>query len=93
MFVISAFIAGLSFGIGLLVPGMVNPAKVLGFLDLAGRRLPSSWPAQSRWVQSRSGLQSDETYHFWAHRFSCQRRRVLIFVLLEEVSYLARGGD
>lgn len=30
---ISAFIAGLLFGIGLLLSGMANPAKVLGFLD------------------------------------------------------------
>jgi hypothetical protein len=36
-----AFIAGLVFGIGLLVSGMANPAKVLGFLDLAGRWDPS----------------------------------------------------
>jgi uncharacterized protein len=41
MFVVSAFIAGLSFGIGLLVSGMVNPAKVLGFLDLTGLWDPS----------------------------------------------------
>jgi hypothetical protein len=33
--------AGLVFGIGLLVSGMANPAKVLGFLDLAGRWDPS----------------------------------------------------
>lgn len=37
----SAFIAGLVFGIGLLVSGMANPAKVLGFLDLAGPWDPS----------------------------------------------------
>jgi len=36
-----AFVAGLTFGIGLIVSGMVNPAKVLGFLDLAGRWDPS----------------------------------------------------
>ncbi|MDQ3027950.1 MAG: YeeE/YedE family protein [Pseudomonadota bacterium] len=36
-----AFIAGLVFGIGLIVSGMANPAKVLGFLDLAGRWDPS----------------------------------------------------
>jgi len=36
-----AFIAGLTFGIGLIVSGMINPAKVLGFLDLAGRWDPS----------------------------------------------------
>lgn len=41
MYAFSAFVAGLVFGIGLLVSGMVNPAKVLGFLDLAGRWDPS----------------------------------------------------
>lgn len=37
----SAFLAGLLFGLGLLVSGMANPAKVLGFLDLAGHWDPS----------------------------------------------------
>src|SRR2546430_6515080 len=32
----ASFAAGFVFGLGLLVSGMVNPAKVLGFLDLAG---------------------------------------------------------
>ncbi|KVN41513.1 hypothetical protein WJ63_24045 [Burkholderia pyrrocinia] len=36
-----AFIAGLVFGGGLVVSGMANPQKVLGFLDLAGRWDPS----------------------------------------------------
>lgn len=31
-----AFTVGLLFGLGLIVSGMSNPAKVLGFLDLAG---------------------------------------------------------
>lgn len=38
---IMALIAGLIFGLGLLVSGMSNPAKVLGFLDLAGNWDPS----------------------------------------------------
>ncbi len=38
---LSAFLAGLVFGLGLLVSGMANPAKVLGFLDLAGPWDPS----------------------------------------------------
>jgi uncharacterized membrane protein YedE/YeeE len=37
----SAFAAGLLFGIGLIVSGMTDPAKVLDFLDLAGRWDPS----------------------------------------------------
>lgn len=36
-----AFIAGLVFGGGLVVSGMANPQKVLGFLDLAGSWDPS----------------------------------------------------
>ena len=38
---LTAFITGLVFGIGLLLAGMANPAKVLGFLDLAGAWDPS----------------------------------------------------
>lgn len=36
-----AFVAGLVFGVGLIVSGMSNPAKVLAFLDLAGKWDPS----------------------------------------------------
>jgi len=36
-----AFVSGLVFGLGLIVSGMANPAKVLGFLDLAGPWDPS----------------------------------------------------
>lgn len=41
MHVFTSLLAGLVFGIGLIVSGMANPAKVLGFLDLAGRWDPS----------------------------------------------------
>lgn len=40
-FNLASFGAGLLFGIGLLVSGMANPEKVLGFLDLAGQWDPS----------------------------------------------------
>jgi hypothetical protein len=33
---IVALLAGMLFGVGLAVSGMVNPAKVVGFLDVAG---------------------------------------------------------
>lgn len=38
---LAAFAAGLVFGIGLIVSGMTDPGKVIGFLDLAGRWDPS----------------------------------------------------
>ena len=41
MKLLTTFVAGLVFGIGLIVAGMANPAKVLGFLDLAGAWDPS----------------------------------------------------
>jgi len=37
----TAFVVGLVFGLGLLLSGMADPAKVLGFLDLAGAWDPS----------------------------------------------------
>jgi uncharacterized membrane protein YedE/YeeE len=36
-----SFLSGLVFGVGLLLSGMADPAKVLGFLDLAGAWDPS----------------------------------------------------
>jgi uncharacterized protein len=41
MAALTALFAGLLFGVGLMVSGMANPAKVLAFLDLAGRWDPS----------------------------------------------------
>ncbi|CAN5907050.1 YeeE/YedE thiosulfate transporter family protein [soil metagenome] len=39
--VLTSLLAGLVFGLGLIVSGMADPAKVLGFLDLAGAWDPS----------------------------------------------------
>ncbi|MDE1010575.1 hypothetical protein A8H39_13825 [Paraburkholderia fungorum] len=41
MGLLTALLSGLLFGVGLMVSGMANPAKVLGFLDIAGRWDPS----------------------------------------------------
>lgn len=35
------FLSGLLFGLGLTISGMINPAKVIGFLDVAGNWDPS----------------------------------------------------
>ncbi len=42
---VSAFAAGLLFGVGLLVSGMTKPTKVIGFLDVAG-----AWDASLMFV-------------------------------------------
>lgn len=41
MFVWTSLLTGLVFGLGLIVSGMANPAKVLGFLDVGGAWDPS----------------------------------------------------
>ena len=35
---LAGLVAGLLFGLGLAISGMMNPQRVLGFLDLAGAR-------------------------------------------------------
>lgn len=37
----TSLLAGLLFGVGLIVSGMTNPAKIIGFLDLFGKWDPS----------------------------------------------------
>lgn len=39
--IVTSLLAGLLFGLGLIFSGMADPAKVLGFLDLAGAWDPS----------------------------------------------------
>jgi uncharacterized protein len=39
--VIASFVCGLIFGCGLLISGMTDPVKVLGFLDVFGRWNPT----------------------------------------------------
>jgi uncharacterized protein len=41
MTLLTALLAGLIFGFGLILSGMANPAKVLGFLDITGLWDPS----------------------------------------------------
>jgi len=41
MLALASFTCGLVFGLGLLISGMTQPAKVLGFLDVLGRWDPT----------------------------------------------------
>jgi uncharacterized membrane protein YedE/YeeE len=41
MRLLSAFLVGLIFGVGIAISGMINPAKVLNFFDIAGTWDPS----------------------------------------------------
>ncbi|HAU4873587.1 TPA: YeeE/YedE family protein [Aeromonas hydrophila] len=41
MALLTSLLAGLLFGLGLAISGMIDPARVIGFLDLAGHWDPS----------------------------------------------------
>jgi uncharacterized membrane protein YedE/YeeE len=41
MHVFASLLVGLLFGTGLVISGLINPAKVLNFLDIAGTWDPS----------------------------------------------------
>lgn len=41
MQIVTAFVTGLLFGLGLILSGMTDPTKVTGFLDIAGTWNPS----------------------------------------------------
>lgn len=60
---LSALIAGLIFGIGLILSGMTDPAKVLGFLDLAG-----NWDPSLMFVMGGAILIGLPTFRFIARR-------------------------
>lgn len=63
MSLVLAAVSGTLFGVGLLVAGMTDPARVVGFLDIAGRWDPSLAFAMGgavvvyalafRWIQRR----------------------------------------
>jgi hypothetical protein len=41
MQIVTSFVIGLIFGLGLILSGMTNPAKIIGFLDIFGKWDPS----------------------------------------------------
>ncbi len=38
---VASFLVGLLFGLGLVVSGMINPERIIGFLDITGRWDPT----------------------------------------------------
>ena len=62
---LAAGLAGLVFGTGLLLSGMTSPAKVLGFLDVAGR-----WDPSLAFVMG-GGLLVAAPLYAWAARRPC----------------------
>jgi len=65
---ISAFVVGLIFGTGLIISGMTDPSKIIGFLDVAG-----AWDPSLAFVMGGAVLVG-----FIAFRFA--RRRTVSFL-------------
>ncbi|MGZ8935811.1 MAG: YeeE/YedE family protein [Methylobacter sp.] len=63
MQILIAFISGLVFGVGLILSGMTNPAKVIGFLDLAG-----AWDMSLAFVMGGAILVGLIAFHIAATR-------------------------
>jgi uncharacterized membrane protein YedE/YeeE len=60
---LTALLAGVLFGAGLLVSGMTNPANVLGFLDIFG-----AWRPLLAFVMGAAVLTAAPSYWFVRHR-------------------------
>lgn len=63
MRILSAFAIGLIFGLGIAVSGMINPAKVLNFFDLAG-----TWDPSLAFVMGGALAVAIPGYHFVLRR-------------------------
>lgn len=77
---IAALIAGIIFGLGLAVSQMINPAKVLSFLDVTGRWDPSlAFVMAGALVVTYLGfrLSRRRAAPLWAPRFELPTRRDL----------------
>lgn len=76
-----SLLAGAVFGVGLLVSGMANPAKVLGFLDLGG-----SWDPSLAFVMAGAIVVG-------AAAFAIARKRTMSFLGLQMRLPTARHID
>ena len=57
--VLAALVSGVIFGLGLAISGMMNPAKVIGFLDVAG-----DWDPTLAFVMSGALLVTIPAFRF-----------------------------
>ncbi len=67
-YLITVFIAGLTFGLGLGISGMTQPAKVIGFLDIFG-----NWDPSLMFVMGGALM-----VHFVAYRLIMKRNSPLL---------------
>ena len=88
MNVLSAWITGLVFGAGLVVSGMANPAKVLGFLDLAGQ-----WDPSLALVMGGAVAVASVAFHFTRQRSTSLLGAELKLPLATQIDARLIGGS
>jgi uncharacterized membrane protein YedE/YeeE len=94
MRVLASLLCGLIFGIGLVVSGMSNPAKVLNFLDLAG-----TWDASLLFVMVGAGgvtfigyrLVQTQSRPAFAERFHMPTARDIDGPLISSAAFFGLG--
>ena len=87
---LATFLCGLIFGSGLVISGMTQPVKVLGFLDIFGRWDPTlafvmaaalAVSSMGYWLARRQRQPLLATQHFWPNRTDIDRSLVVGSVL------------
>lgn len=94
MYILAALASGLIFGFGLALSQMINPAKVLGFLDVAG-----SWDPSLAFVMGGAVAITLVAFRFvlkrqgpiWGDRFMVPTRQDLDIRLISGASVFGIG--
>ncbi len=89
---IIALITGLLFGAGLTISQMINPAKVIGFLDIGG--LPSgAWDPSLAFVMGGALLVTAPAYYFARRRGEPVIGHVLVIPTRKDIDARLAAGS
>lgn len=88
MTLVAAFAAGLVFGIGLILSGMTDPGKVIGFLDVAG-----SWDPSLAFVMGGAILVGFFAFAFGGKRAKTLLGHPLYLPQRRDIDYRLLGGS
>ena len=83
-----AFAAGLVFGVGLIVSGMTDPGKVIGFLDVAG-----AWDPSLAFVMGGAILVGFFAFFFGGRRAKTLLGHPLYLPQRRDIDYRLLGGS
>lgn len=88
MTLVAAFAAGLVFGLGLILSGMTDPGKVIGFLDVAG-----AWDPSLAFVMGGAILVGFFAFAFGGKRAKTLLGHPLYLPQRRDIDYRLLGGS